>query len=150
MRYIDQRGGRFVSVLPRTRSETRDFLTLVQSDKADFREVRRDSNPRDRRQPIVYDGYESATRTSEGFRVLWYRSSRKLGDDQERRSHGMAVVRMKISQLEGRLGRGKLRQPAEARAAAEKILHEHDVARFLSVRVEERSADEYAQIGPGW
>jgi len=149
MRFIDQEGGSFLSVLPRSRAEAQGFLKLASSDHLSFREVRRDTDPRDRRRPIVYDGFESPTRSSEGFRLLWYRSSQKLRDDQENRAHRLAVARMKISQLEGRFGRAQLRQPDEALAAAHKILHEHDAVGFLNVRVEQRHDVSFAQVGPG-
>jgi transposase len=149
LRFIDQQGGGFVSVLPRTRGEAQEFCRHVQTENVDFREVRRDKNPREPGKPIVYDGYESPQHSSEGFRILWYRSSQKLHDDQERRGNRLAIARMKISRLEGRLGRGRLRDPAVALAAAHQLLQELDVAEFLKVTVEERTAEAFEQVSPG-
>jgi transposase len=149
LRFIDQQGGGFVSVLPRSRGEVQEFYRQVRTENIDFREVRRDQNPREPSKPIVYDGFESPQRSSEGFRILWYRSSQKLHDDQDRRGNRLAIARMKISQLEGRLGRGRLRDPAVALAEAGKILQQHDVAEFLKVTVEERAAEEFEQVSPG-
>lgn len=149
MRFIDQQGGGFVSVLPRTRSETREFLEQTVAEALDFRVVRRDPNPREANRPIVYEGFESPKRSREGFRVLWYRSSEKLRDDQERRGHRMALARMKVSQLENRLGRGRLRDPAAALEAANQLLRENEVEELLYVTVEERAAEEFVQTSPG-
>jgi transposase len=149
MRLIDQSGGRFLSVLPRTRAETVAFRERLVDAALDWREVYRQPDPRHPKGPaIVYHAIE-ADATAEGFRLLWYRSSQKLELDQENRSKRLAGARERLKLLESKLGRGKLKEHSAAVAAARKILEEFDVEDFLDVRVELRVAEEFAQESRG-
>jgi transposase len=76
MSHIATRQGRFLTVLPRTRSEDGFFRDHLQNHPLQWREVHRAPNPRRRDDPdVVYHGVEAPRRSSEGYRVLWYRSS---------------------------------------------------------------------------
>jgi transposase len=151
MKHIDQRGGSFLTVLPATRAEEAWFKTeYLPKHLIDWREVRRDRNRLAKHEPDnVYEGFESPQRSKEGFRVLWYKSSAKLNEDQDRRFARIAAARVKLDLLQSRRRRGKLKTIAQAQREAEKILADLNVADYLEVRAVRREFDEFVQIGPG-
>ena len=116
------RRGRFLTVLPRTRAETDWFRGYLQEQAPAWREVRRAPNPRRQTGPdIVYDGVEAPQRTSEGYRVLWYRSSQKRDEDCAQRQ---ARMERAWAWLEGSQapGRRPIRTYAQALHAGHEVL----------------------------
>jgi hypothetical protein len=98
--HIAGRGGRFLTVLPRTRAEDGWFRGYLQEQTPAWREVRREPNPRRQAGPdIVYDGVEAPQRTSEGYRVLWYRSSQKRDEDAAQRQARMERARAWLARI---------------------------------------------------
>src|SRR5262249_52438056 len=66
MSYIADRNGRFLTVMPRTRSEDGWFRGYLQEHALDWREVHREPNPRRRDgPPVIYHAVESPRRSSE-------------------------------------------------------------------------------------
>lgn len=169
MQFIEQKRGKFLSVLPRTRKETGVFFDYVQSHVVDWEVVRRDNNPDYGKPPVlkerpdpggedraadqpaqfIYEAFESTERSKEGFRIFWYRSSQKMRDDQERRGRLMAVARMKIESLETSLALSSPIDADKALARAQAILQEQEVVDFLKVQVEPNEYEEFVQAGPG-
>jgi len=169
MQFIEQKQGKFLSVLPRTRKETDSFFDYVQGHVIDWQVVRREQNPNYGKPPVlkerpdpgsedraadqpaqfVFEAFESPERSKEGFRIFWYRSSQKIRDDQERRGRLMAVARMKIESLEVRLAQSKPIDADKALSQAQAILHEQQIADFLKVQVEPNEYEEFVQEGRG-
>lgn len=150
MAFISDRGGRFVTVLPRTRKEHDEFREHVQASGVSWEEVRREPNPRNGQSPdLVYEAHDPARCTAEGHRVLWYRSSSKQDQDQRRRRRSILRARQRLERLENRTGAHRLRSRERAEEAVEKILREEGAARWLRVAVEEHSVDDLKQIRPG-
>lgn len=149
MSYIADRQGRFLTVLPRTRGETGWFRDYLQEHAVEWREVRREPNPRRRHGPdIVYEGVESSQRSQEGYRILWYRSSQKREEDRAWREERLTRAR---TWLEGQqaAGRRRYRDYAQALAAGQELVEREQVGRWLRVRVEIEVEESYRQIGPG-
>jgi transposase len=150
MSHIATRKGRFLTVMPRTRSEDGWFRDHLQEHPLDWREVHREPNPRRRAGPdVVYQGVEAPRRSSEGYRVLWYKSSQK--EDQDRQSRRQRLDRA-YARLDGAQAPGRRREfgtPAEAREAAERILADEQVRGLLRVAVDHETEEEYRQVGPG-
>jgi transposase len=90
MDHLDSRGGRFVTVLPRTRKETDWFRAWKDRNEPAWVELQRQPNSRTKEGPDeVYWGFESPLLTGEGFRIAWIRSSQKAERDivsRQRRS----------------------------------------------------------------
>ena len=90
MAYIHQRGGRFITVLPRTRKEDGDFRELLAKGQVRWQavhEIRDDYGE-------VVDQYcvsEPEVLSAEGYRVVWYHSTRKAARDahwRNQQTHG--------------------------------------------------------------
>src|SRR5262245_58739782 len=149
MGHIAGRRGRFLTVLPRTRAEDGWFRGYLQVQAPAWREVCREPNPRRQAGPdIVYDGVEAPQRTSEGYRVLWYRSSQKRDEDCAQRQARMERARAALEALQAP-GRRPIRAYAQALRAGQEVLQGEGGARWLRVRVEADVEESFRQIGPG-
>src|SRR5581483_7068067 len=119
---------RFLTVMPRTRSEGAWFRDHLLGHEVAWQEVHREPNPRRRDGPdVVYHGAEAPWRSSEGYRVLWYRSSQK--EEQDRQDRRRRLERA-YARLEGLQAPGRRQQPGTAREvqeAARRILADEQV-----------------------
>ena len=150
MSYLADRQGRFLTVMPRTRSEDGFFRDYLQGHPLEWRAVHREANPRRRDGPdVVYHAVAAPQRSSEGYRILWYRSSQKVEQDRQDRQRrlGRAYARLEGLQAPGR--RRPTRTYREAREAAERIAAEEQVQRLLRVEVERAVEVSHRQVGPG-
>jgi transposase len=150
MGLIADHRGRFLTVMPRTRSEDAWFRDHLLDHEVAWREVHRQPNPRRRDGPdVVYQGVECPRRSAEGYRVLWYRSSQKEEQDRQARAERLRRARLRLEQLRP-VGRGReFRSETQARAAGERILEQEQVTRWLRLHVEEGIDVEYRQTRPG-
>jgi transposase len=150
MGLIADRRGRFLTVMPRTRSEDAWFRDYLLDHEVMWREVHRQPNPRRRAGPdVVYQGVESPRRSSEGYRVLWYRSSQKEEQDRQARAERLRRARLRLEQLRP-VGRGReFRSEDQARAAGQRVLEQEQVTRWLRLHIVEGVDEEYRQARPG-
>jgi transposase len=148
--HIADRRGRFLTILPRTRSEDGFFRDHLQSHPLDWQEVHREPNPRRRDGPdVVYHGVEAPRRSSEGYRVLWYRSSQKEEQDRQSRQRRLERAHTRLEGLQAPGRRLQLRTPEAAQEAAQRILVDEQVQRWLRVVIERDVEEDYRQAGPG-
>lgn len=150
MNYIAGQHGRFLTVMPRTRAEVKWFSNHIQQAAVDWVEVHREPHPRRKSEPdVVYHGVESPQCSSEGYRVLWYRSSQKQQLDREARQHRLQRARARWDQMQAAARRGLFATAEEARQAGERFLEQERVQDWLGVTVEEDVQEHYQQVGPG-
>jgi transposase len=141
--------GRFLTVLPRTRTEDGWFRGYLQQHTPGWREVRREPNPRRQDGPdVVYDGVESPQRSAEGYRILWYRSSQKRDEDCAQRQARMERARAWLEGLHAP-GRRPFRSYSQANQAGQEVLQRVGAERWLRVRVAAAVAEDFRQVGPG-
>ena len=149
--HIAARGGRFVTVLPRTRKEDESFRSRLREGVAVPWQ-------------LVYDVADEAgevldrlsvcsdeTVTSDGYRLLWYHSTRKAALDASTRARRMQRALAEFEELRGRLAgpRTRLRERSKVEEAVERILCEHELAGIVVVRINEREEADYRQATPG-
>ena len=150
MDFIAGEGGSFLTVLPRTRKEHDQFRELIQKTSVPWEEVRREENPRGKHRPeVVYSAFEPKSRTEEGYRIIWYRSSIKTELDQKRRARKIYRARAGIRELEQRTGAHRLRSKTRAEEAVNKVLQKESAKRWLKFEVVEQAANSFKQTGPG-
>jgi transposase len=155
MNFIQERGGRFVSVLPRTRREDRDFRGDFDPAQAKWYPIANSSkNPvRDKKaKEDCVRALQPARTTSEGFRLLWVHSSRKQEQDQMTRWSRIESALTHLEELRKRLAsprtRYRTREVVE-RALDAVRLRDEGIHRFLTVQIEEIEEEEYKQARPG-
>jgi transposase len=149
MGFVGGKNGRFLTVMPATRSEDQWFRNWVAENHVAWVEVHREPNPRNRKAAdVVYEGYESPEKSSEGYRVLWYRSSQKLAQDRRQRMQKLERVRTALAELQSATRR-PFASAAQARAAVDRVLKEEKVEGWYGVEILEEVQVERHQIGPG-
>jgi hypothetical protein len=90
LRLIHQKGGRFITVLPRTRKEDSQFRRWLTSQTPEWQEVARYPHARlkDGPQDIIRV-LDSPFPDPDGFRLLWFHSSQKQERDAENRQESI-------------------------------------------------------------
>jgi len=152
MRHIAERGGRFVTVLPKTRSEDSWFRDWIQNHPVPWKHVWTRPNTRGQLRPDdVYRGHESPHCSSEGFRILWFHSSEKQRQDRITREDKLDRARRELEALRERLlsKRTRLRKRDKVDKAVESILSQTGTREWVYVEVLVTSESTYSQSHPG-
>jgi transposase len=148
MSHIADRVGRFLTVMPKTRAEDAWFRNHMLTTAVDWVEVYREPNPRRRTDPdVVYHGVESSQRSSDGYRVLWYRSSQKEQSDRDTRQQRLRRAHEALAERSARPR--PWRDADEARDVGTRILRDHEVEHLLRVELTSVVTEHFTQAGPG-
>lgn len=87
MQFIATEGGIFVTVMPQTRLEIDRFNQWIQTNNPQWQEALQLPNTHDKDgPPRLFWTYDSPFLSSEGFRIIWVKSSEKQFDDEKRRA----------------------------------------------------------------
>lgn len=147
MSFIADQGGRFLTVLPRTRREHDEFCERVRQSGVSWvfltrRKSRRSKDSLDQ----VYEFVDEAAVTSDGYRLIWYRSSVKAAIDEDRRYKKIMRAKRRLAQLAGRTGAHAFRTMERARAAGEKILEEEGAKAWIRFSLSEEPRVEMKRV----
>jgi transposase len=136
MDHIDRAGGRFVTVLPRTRLEDEEFRRWIQSNTPDWTSVW------DRPHPRYADGprdrwfvFRAPLPSAEGWTVVWVWSTLLTLRQESRRKRNMAAASEELTSLRERLAgaRTRLRRAADIDFHIKTILEKHHVTSYIKV-----------------
>jgi transposase len=152
LRAIEARGGRFITVLPRTRREDAEFRRrVIEGGKSLVWKVLEevvddDGNFEDRLSVL-----DEELRTFDGFRLFWYFSQRKAEQDAKTRARQLEKLRRELAELQQRLDSKKTRLRTRAKVEQElkKVLSASAVAPLLNVTIEERELESFKQTKRG-
>jgi transposase len=131
-------GGKFVTVLPRTRAEDKRFRKkLRQGMPVRWRKVYTHKNKRRKSdgEVIYWSTTDGPNKTSEGYRLVWFRSSEKMKRDAEAREDSLQKAETELLALDGRLNQKKLKKQAEIKKEVNQILRRHGCTSFLKVQI---------------
>lgn len=152
MNYIAGRNGRFVSVLPATRKEDAKFRGQLRQDPQavswkHLYEVTDNDGETVNRLSVCADEMVSA----EGYRLLWFHSTRKAELDQVARSGRTERALMELLKLRERLHgpRTRFRQWTKVKEAVDGILKRFGVERWVTVKIHEQEQQNYRQAHSG-
>jgi transposase len=155
MAHLHQHGGRFLTVLPRTRAEDAAFRAAVREGKARWRTVHERREDDDQ---VVdrFGVHDPEATTAEGYRLVWYHGARKAELDAlarhkrlERASTALAELRAKLTSP-----RTRSRERAKVAQAVDAVLREGEAEGLIEVTIEQRVTETYHQErrgrpGPG-
>jgi transposase len=151
LQYIASRGGRFISLLPRTRKEDKQFRRRLLEDPEAIPwehayDVSKDGEVMDR----LHVCRENLT-SEEGFRLLWFHSQRKQERDAAYRTRTIERTLKKLSELQERLQSPKtrFRQRSKVEEAVEEILANNGGKAWVRVTIEEVERETYKQATRG-
>jgi transposase len=140
LRYLDSYGGKFVTVLPRTRAEDKTMRELLRQGAAV--RWRRTLVVAARKKDDPPDVYRTTTdrvgQTSEGYRIVWCRSSQKAALDAAAREAEVRKSEGELQDLALKLNRGRRKKPKAVRQEIAAILRRRGAEGFLSVRLDSR------------
>jgi transposase len=150
MTYIHQHQGRFLTVLPRTRSEDKAFRDLLAKGQVQWRHIH---DKRNDKGEIVdqYSVAEPATLSNESYRLMWYHSTCKAQQDAYSRQQQIERATNELAELRQKLlsPRTRYRQEAKVVEAVQEILRNHSVDDWIITEITEQTEEKYRQHGPG-
>jgi transposase len=146
MAYIHRHGGRFLSVLPRTRGEDAAFRAEVLAGRVHWRRIH---DKYDDEGELVdrFSIHQPEATSVEGYRLIWYHSARKAETDAASRLQRIERAVERLMELRERLvsPRTRHRDRAKVAEAVEAILEETGTAAWITVAIEERAEETYRQ-----
>ncbi|MFV1963648.1 MAG: IS1634 family transposase, partial [Acidimicrobiia bacterium] len=152
MQYLHNRGGRFVTILPRSRREDALFRErlLVEGDAIAWEHLYDVTNEEDEvvdRLRVCCDEGVS----EEGFRVLWYHSTRKVDRDRTSRARAIQRTEQELVKLRERLQlpRTRFRDSPKVRKAVDEILEKRGTSGWVQVEIHEQQEESFKQATPG-
>jgi transposase len=150
MAYIHQHQGRFLTVLPRTRSEDQTFRGLLSGGQVQWRHIH-DKRNDDGEVVDRYSVSEPATLSAEGYRLVWYYSTSKAEQDARARHEQVEQALSELAELRLKLSssRTRYRQEAKVAEAVQEILRTRGVEPWIVTEIKETTKETYHQDGPG-
>ena len=147
MQHIASGGGRFLTILPRTRKEDGIGRDWIAARAPAWSEIARRPGRRQHAPPEVYWAAEAPSCSQEGFRICWVRSSDKQVHDAAARVARIEEARRALAELDEGLQRKRRR--LKTRAAVEdevgEILTETGATRWVRASVSDVMTYEHRQ-----
>jgi transposase len=146
MSHIHQNGGRFLTILPRTRGEDATFRVVVREGLAHWKHIH-DKLDDDGELVDRFRIHEPEATSAEGYRLVWYHSVRKAELDAQTRHKRIERTTTALTELRAKLSspRTRYRDRAKVAQAVDMVLCEGDVEGLVVVEIEERTVETYRQ-----
>ena len=147
MDHIAQGGGRFLTILPKTRKEDATGRAWIASGAVAWEEIARRPGKRKDGPDEVYCAAEAPSCSAEGYRIVWIRSSDKRGHDGAARTDRIERARVALGELNESLGskRSRLRTQAAVEEAVAAIVKETGAGRWVRATVGDTIDYEHRQ-----
>jgi transposase len=150
MAYVHQNQGRFLTVLPRTRSEDASFRALVTAGQVTWQSLWEKTDD----EGEVIDRYSISTQpatTTEGYRLVWYHSQRKAEQDTLVRAGRIERALKDLASLGEKLRspRTRYRQRAQVEKAVADILAACGAEAWIVTRIEPKTVETFRQARRG-
>jgi transposase len=150
MAYLHQRQGRFVTVLPRTRSEDAAFREQVVQGQVTWRLLWEKLDDHGE----VIDRYSTSdppSTSDEGYRLIWYHSQRKAELDAVARTGRIQRALKELATLRDKLRspRTRYRQQAKVADAVAKVLDSCGASQWIVTEIEPVVEETFRQAQRG-
>ncbi|MEW6282754.1 MAG: IS1634 family transposase [Candidatus Eremiobacterota bacterium] len=150
MKHIDRKKGRFLTVLPGTRKEDRDFRKWLKANEAPWEEVWRRSPVKGRTRVVdIYRAYEWPLPSAEGFRIVWIHTTEKEKRDRDEREAHLETARRALEDLRRRLASPKCRLRDRGKVDAEVRKALGPASAWIQVDVKILQKEDFRQEKPG-
>lgn len=142
MMFINTEGGVFITVMPETRSEVNRFQQWIQTGNPEWQEALRLPNTHDKEgPPRLFWTYDSPFLSSEGFRIVWVKSSAKQFEDDQRRAQKIERSEIALTELSAKAHRNRDR--LEKTVAG--ILKKYNTENFFDYQIVNDVEETYKQ-----
>jgi transposase len=147
MGHIDQAGGRFVTVLPRTRREDGQLRDWMSASTPEFTEAARRPGKRHGDPDQVWRVTAAPFPSSEGHRIVWVHSSAKQHHDETARHERIQRTLAALAELNERLAgpRARITTRVAAHDAATEILDTSSAEQYVTFTVTETEEQRFRQ-----
>jgi transposase len=147
MAHIAGHGGRFVTVLPRTRKEDAFFRSWIQDHSPTWAEAARRPSRRPGEADNLWRTTPSPVPSAEGHRIVWVHSSLEAALDADSRQSRIQRAVSALSDLAARVSSPKSRWHTRTavEAAAAREIASANAARWVSVAVQEHEEESFRQ-----
>ncbi|MCA1677437.1 MAG: IS1634 family transposase [Actinobacteria bacterium] len=147
MTHIDKAGGRFVTVLPRTRREDGQLRDWMSTATPDFTEAARRPGKRDGDPDQVYRVAPAPLCSSEGHRIVWVHSSTKQQRDETARHERIQRTLAALTELNDRMAgpRARITTRVAAEDAAQEILDHGAAEEYVTFAVTQSTEERFRQ-----
>jgi len=146
MLFIDTEGGSFITVLPETRAEIDRFKQWIQTNTPQWHQAIKKPNPRGRElPPHIFWTFDSPFSSSEGFRIVWVKSSQKQLDDEQRRTRRIAACEEELLSI----AKKKHRNKEKLQKSVETVLNYYHTSRYFDWKITIFSEEQYKQTRRG-
>jgi transposase len=152
LRHLAARGGRFVTILPRTKKEDEDFRTQLRESPGTivWEHLLDVKDEQDELLDQVFTLREERV-SGDGFRLLWYRSVAKAQRDQAARAERLQRALANLNDLREKLRgpRTRYRQLAKVEQAVEKLREQYELGPWLVTEVLTQEDEAFRQAKAG-
>ncbi|MHB1533357.1 MAG: IS1634 family transposase [Acidimicrobiales bacterium] len=147
MDHIASRGGRFLTILPRTRKEDETGRAWIAGGTVEWTEIFQRPGKCKDDPPQIYWAAEAPSPSAEGYRIVWVRSSQKRDQDAARRAERIGRARDGLAELETKLSspRCQIKSATAVEDAAAAILSETGATRWVRAEVKDTIEAEHRQ-----
>lgn len=152
MNHIDRHRGRFLTVLPRTRLEDREFREWIQTHEPPWETVRDAENPRRQDGPRDHwRAFRHRLPSKEGWPVFWLWSTLLALQQEQSRRERIARAEQQLDQFQQQLAGSKARRRKHEDVAdrVQAIIDGQGVGRWLVVTIQGTEDHRYRQAAPG-
>lgn len=141
LRHIARYGGKFVTVLPRTRQEDKIFREKLRQIKVRWHHILTIPNKRCKDSPpdVFYTSSEGPSQTKEGYRIVWIKSSQKALLDKEIRLQSIEKAEIDLVALAGKLNKRNLKNGRAINKAYKTILQRYNCQPFIDVKIRQKT-----------
>jgi transposase len=146
---IDRSQGRFITVVPRTRSEVDQFQQKVQASLVRWEKVLAKRSSRKQGRIDLYEVASGLYQMREEFRVYWFRSSEKARRDENEREDKITSAMDQLRALADPARKKKLRTEKTLRKKADAILVRFAVEAWVKVDIALQQVESFRQITRG-
>jgi transposase len=152
MNHIDRKRGRFLTVMPRTRLEDREFREWIQRHEPPWEIVRDEENRRDKDGPRDrWRAFKHHLPSKEGWPVIWVWSALLALNQEQSRRERIAKAEELLGELEAQLKGSKARRRSyeEVHQRVDAILAGQQVHRWLEVQIQGTEEHRFKQATAG-
>lgn len=148
MEHISSNNGQFISILPNTRKEVKDFKEglCLGTTTLELSPLTVYANKRKKGSETTYQYFEGET-TTDGFRLIWIHSDTKAAIESNKRCVAVEKIALKLEEIGGKLNRYKLKTKAQIETAISKIIKGYEV--FFETSITEHKELITKKVGRG-
>jgi transposase len=144
--YIDTEGGNFITVLPETRAEIKRFKDWIQQSMPHWNLAIKEPNPRGKNAPErQFWIFDSPFLSSEGFRIVWVKSSLKQLDDEQNRTRRIDATENELKVLSQK----KHRNQQKLETAVKSVLEYYKTSQYFDWKITPQVEEQYKQTRRG-